>query len=500
MPSASAASGTATTSADHCDRLAVRTANSRLSSSATTNNRTAVAQGSRTAVGTPLPKLEVICERPDRTVDAIDTHHHDGDMADVSQGALVCSVELLSRHELEQLLADSPTGAAVLILDLGNLRIRPLLGTVMPELASRASKRLRRDDRIALVGEDQLGVLTFDRSVEDLEKLAADLHGVFDTPIACGDDVRALHGSVCWVHGEGDLLWRALQANAAAVETMQREIFATGLWGGRGLDEACTLQDVADIVQSMSPWSRAVELVVHGRRFVSIPSDLSGTCEPVTVPLHVHGREIGAATWYFEPGMSRPDHPQYWPGISSAIESTLWRIIDVEAVVESAMRDPLTGLLNRRGGDLAVAKLEVPYAVALLDLDDFKAINSRLGLPGGDAVLVAFACLLSDCRPNDLVIRWGGEEFAVVLPGESARSASVCVERILQRCVAEVRAGDRTISFSGGIASAGPSTRLADAVAAADPALQRAKQTGKSRINAADVGPISHEPSEGTPC
>jgi diguanylate cyclase (GGDEF)-like protein len=106
--------------------------------------------------------------------------------------------------------------------------------------------------------------------------------------------------------------------------------------------------------------------------------------------------------------------------------------------LEQSMRDPLTGLLNRRALDEILAR-EIdaglrygrPVALILLDMDDFKSINDTYGHPVGDAALKRLAFTLgSEARRSDVVMRIGGDEFAILLPSSDAACARRLTERI----------------------------------------------------------------------
>lgn len=162
----------------------------------------------------------------------------------------------------------------------------------------------------------------------------------------------------------------------------------------------------------------------------------------------------------------------------------------------AATTDPLTGLLNRRGFEDAMASLcahqarrGAPVTVLMFDLDHFKSINDRFGHGVGDDVLCLFANVAaSNTRTNDIVARFGGEEFAVVIPADLETAA-----RIGERLRAAFQAAAVTVSGHaiGGTVTIGAACsreRVADIgklLARADAALYRAKRDGRNRLYAA---------------
>jgi diguanylate cyclase (GGDEF)-like protein/PAS domain S-box-containing protein len=153
----------------------------------------------------------------------------------------------------------------------------------------------------------------------------------------------------------------------------------------------------------------------------------------------------------------------------------------------STVTDTLTGLLNRRGWDTEVTRLQqhadrtgTPFTLALVDLDHFKQFNDTRGHLAGDEALRSFAerCR-SALRAVDVMARWGGEEFTVALQGTSGGSARVAIER-LRACAPE------GLTCSVGFVE----MTLGDSVPAglllADEALYEAKRTGRDRAVRAD--------------
>jgi diguanylate cyclase (GGDEF)-like protein len=155
----------------------------------------------------------------------------------------------------------------------------------------------------------------------------------------------------------------------------------------------------------------------------------------------------------------------------------------------NAPRDALTSLLTPRALAPAVAALTGPYVVALIDVDGFGAINTCLGLAGGDGILVQVATLLTDSRGDDLVCRWGGQQFLVVMPRVSVEGAAARIERLLVRTMAQVRVSVRPVSFCAGIAASQPGEGLDDAVREAERSLRTAKARGRGTVLVGDRSP-----------
>jgi len=167
-----------------------------------------------------------------------------------------------------------------------------------------------------------------------------------------------------------------------------------------------------------------------------------------------------------------------------------------EDLKRQASTDSLTKLYNRRfffsEGDylLEIANsIQTPVSLLALDIDHFKGVNDRHGHACGDQVLVKLAqSLKQHSRADDLVARFGGEEFVLLLPGADLEEASVCAERIRAACAAlEIRIGTDEllrITASIGVAQIDVGDESIEAaLARADRALYEAKKAGRNQVS-----------------
>jgi len=184
---------------------------------------------------------------------------------------------------------------------------------------------------------------------------------------------------------------------------------------------------------------------------------------------------------------------------------------ELEQLSALVQQDQLTGSLNRRGFDDAYIRESsrsdrraTPMCVALLDIDNFKKLNDSHGHQLGDKVLTHLVQVIREAlRPNDVIARFGGEEFLILLPDTALPDALAVVSRLQRELTRRLflhKNEKLLITFSAGVAMRVAREDQASLVARADVALYRAKRDGKNRVCAAEepVGTTTEERPEPT--
>lgn len=160
------------------------------------------------------------------------------------------------------------------------------------------------------------------------------------------------------------------------------------------------------------------------------------------------------------------------------------------AISQQALQDPLTGLPNRRALDerleaLVAAPGEHPLSVALVDLDGFKGVNDRASHAEGDDVLrVVASTLRNTVRGDDMVARYGGDEFVVLLPGAPLSAAEAALNRAVDAVARLPIDLSRGVTLSIGVISLRPQESAAQSLARADAAMYLAKRGGGNGVAA----------------
>ena len=166
---------------------------------------------------------------------------------------------------------------------------------------------------------------------------------------------------------------------------------------------------------------------------------------------------------------------------------------ELDRVSTQARHDPLTGSLNRKGLDEVIEReiarahrTNTPLCVSLLDVDNFKLINDRLGHESGDAALVHLADVVREVmRPQDMLARYGGEEFVVVLPDTALTQGVEAMQRLQRELTTRffLRNNEKIlITFSAGVAQLTSTETAAKAIHRADQGMYLAKRSGKNRV------------------
>lgn len=159
----------------------------------------------------------------------------------------------------------------------------------------------------------------------------------------------------------------------------------------------------------------------------------------------------------------------------------------------SARHDPLTDILNRRGLDEALAReiasvrrKDAPLCLSVLDVDNFKQINDRLGHSTGDAALIHLVNTVRDhMRPIDTLARYGGEEFVILMPDTLLGEGVETMKRLQRELTRNFFLADNErllITFSAGVAQLNPDESGEDTIRRADQAMYLAKRSGKNRV------------------
>jgi diguanylate cyclase (GGDEF)-like protein len=227
--------------------------------------------------------------------------------------------------------------------------------------------------------------------------------------------------------------------------------------------------------------------------------------------IHVNSRFIPELKWYLVVSQGEIDSLQplgrvLWLnlGIGSlatlgALGLTLWLVArHQQRLIQIAITDRLTGIANRMSGETRFAQMREaaqisgePFAVMVLDCDRFKQVNDEYGHLVGDRVIWEIAQLIQrNIRSSDQVVRWGGEEFMVLLPNADMAGAITKAE-VIRRAVEqhEFQAGNLRFckSISIGVAEWDRLESNDALFARADYALYEAKQAGRNRVQVAEV-------------
>jgi diguanylate cyclase (GGDEF)-like protein len=380
-------------------------------------------------------------------------------LAGVDDGAV-----LIGRLRLVNELL-SAVAAAVLVA-LGVVFFRPL------------DRTLRRESR--WLDETEAA----QRRDADRRRFAAELHEALEmstTEPALVDVVGAVLGEVLDARPAELLL-----ADASDAHLHARAVHPEAGGAGCGVTAPFDCPAVKRARPQSFPDSTAINACPHLR---GRDAPVSARCAPVAFL----GRSLGVVHVAGPPGEVLDERAA--ERVDELATQLGMRIGTVRALARAQLQastDALTGLANRRAAEEALAtrlSLGEALAVALVDLDHFKHLNDAHGHDAGDRALRLFAdTVRRSVRADDLVARWGGEEFLVVLPGHDRAGAVDALDRVRLALVeACARAEVPPFTASAGVVDTAVARRVEGLVREADRALLRAKEDGRDRVV---VGPV----------
>jgi diguanylate cyclase (GGDEF)-like protein len=343
------------------------------------------------------------------------------------------------------------------------------------------------------------GILTFQEAragaAADKRRLRTLLHGLTRTP---GElDIESFAPELCHtaaelVEGTGAALafWHGDHGTVLAAVGGDGGPRPGDIFGPPASELALAVRADAMLVRTAGEWNLGRTNVVHPHeRWDARPRCLAA------LPLRTADGTIGVlAVWSsraptFDPELLDLLHMM---GPYAAIH--LHHAMQYGSIKESAARDPLTLLRNRRSFDdvfgAETARFDRygrPLALLMLDLDHFKAVNDRYGHEAGDEVLRRAAAILAECvRDVDTVARFGGEEFVVLMPETPLKAALEAGERIraaIEATPVPWRGSSIPLTISIGVAAAPEIVATpAELISSADVALYDAKGQGRNRV------------------
>jgi len=379
----------------------------------------------------------------------------------------------------------------------------PALGeddTRIHELAKQLSTFLREPEPPAPMAEQMLGNFSYRLSfaAEDQAAIRAGLLGLLHLVF---ENIAALSMDDAWLHGQAnallsastppltlrrlddvqqrlkDVIFKQSEAKGRSVQaqTQMRELLATFIERLAQMDESSSSYN-----EKMEHCAERIGQATQLQDIMPLLEEVMTATRSVALSSRVTRAELQDLRERAEATHSEMDE--------------LRRELDRAST--QARHDPLTGSLNRKGFDEAMEReiararrQDAQLCVALLDLDNFKSLNDRLGHLAGDEALKHLVQVTREVmRPQDQLARYGGEEFVLILPDTELAAGVKAMERLQRELTKRYFLKDQErvlITFSAGVAQVEDAAGSADAIRRADQGMYLAKRSGKNRVVAA---------------
>ncbi|MCC6532560.1 MAG: GGDEF domain-containing protein [Burkholderiales bacterium] len=417
-----------------------------------------------------------------------------------------------SPHEEESKRAPSPALAVALAQDDSAI-VCELLAQVLdvglggllayePGLAGEA-ETLSRQARAARSSAEIAAVRATTKSfLLKLELTAsnhADLHqGMLRLLRLVVENVAELVGDDQWLHGQigalGDILSQPL--DLVMIEHAERSMKDAVLRQGNlrhSLTEAKSAfkSMVSGFIERLGDFSTSTG--DYHDRIETLSCKIAQTEDiaqlgPLLEEVSAATREVQTATL-----RSREETLRTQRDVQAAEQKIRDLQVELARVSAKVREDQLTGALNRRGLEeefersrAASERRNEPMSLALLDIDNFKALNDTHGHQAGDGALVHLARVIkSTVRPSDVVCRYGGEEFVILLPGTNLQDSVAVISRLQRELTKRFFLHDNQrllLTFSAGVAERRQDENRDQTIQRADTAMYSAKRSGKNRV------------------
>jgi diguanylate cyclase (GGDEF)-like protein len=335
--------------------------------------------------------------------------------------------------------------------------------------------------------------------IRDRRKVLEDRDAAFRSAL------NRLGDALTVTHDRAGIISAVLETSALSVGA-KCGVFYAVLPGG-GL-RAMSCYGCEDSGSTLKPEEGAAGTAVVRDDVVHVPGDATlAPSEPVAdaavaIPLRRGNHAIGVLALYGRGPAEAfsTDDVHLIQSLTHQAETAIENTFLYEEATRLSITDGLTGLWNRRLFDLRIneelqraIRFQEPFGLLLVDLDHFKSVNDRYGHQAGDAVLVELARRLTDAtREVDVVTRFGGEEFALILPKTPVQGTVRLAAKVREVVANEpFAAGNSSIAVTVSVgAAAYPDHGLSagELLAAADAALYRAKENGRNRVEEAEPG------------